>query len=385
MQPQKNHNQKPPVAVAATARLGRRAAAMAQRIREQIAAGEPAQGQFLPSEREFAGRYGMDKNTVRRALKALERDQVVKVVPRHGYRVAGGRAAGAEPIQRRIAYVPLELHNVAVWGPTPDLLLTALRHAANRRRWSLLATSSLRREIGDVLQELRATQISGVVVDGNAPKLIAAIQASGIPVVQIDEWRLDIPVDSVMQDGERGGMLAVRYLMEKGCRRLAWFGIAEKEASGEANTHGMDRLNGVGGQLSLADMKLAMCVFVDNNPRSIEQCAVSLLQKKPRPDGVLALWTRFASRFVRVAHENKVQVGRDMHLVGWCMQESVSSYFLPALKGIPTPPYISWSARAMAEVAMARLEERFREPNLPFLRIKTPVWLVEPAEGRKGQ
>ena len=378
MEPQKNHSEGD-ANVPAAARLGRRAMVMAEIVRTQMAAEGLKAGAFLPSERELARRHGMNKNTVRRALKAMERDGLVEVVPRHGYRVTAGKGAHAAASRLLLAYVPFELQNLSAWGPTPDQLLLALRQAASRHGWSLLTTAALRRSVPDIVLELRSIRVSGVVLDGNASdELIGAVHASGIPLVLADNWRMQVPVDSVMQDGEMGGLLAVQHLLQQGCRHPAWFGMRMVEADGILNVHRMDRFNGACAGMELAGMPFKHSLVLDADIMGAEKASQALFQQRPRPDGVVALWTRHAMAVAEAARAAGVRLGQDLHLVGWCMEEAIDSYYRPAFQGGPIPPCITWSARTMAEVAVNRLGERIRQPDLPVLRIKTPVRLVIP-------
>jgi GntR family transcriptional regulator len=56
-----------------------KAQTIAQAIEGQIAAGEMAEGTWLPSERELAATHGVDRSTIRRALQALDQRGVVVV------------------------------------------------------------------------------------------------------------------------------------------------------------------------------------------------------------------------------------------------------------------------------------------------------------------
>ena len=363
---------------AAAPRLGRRAAALVEVIRDHIATERIAQGQYLPSERQFARRYGANKNTVRCALKALERDGVVEAVPRHGYRVAVKTSEISTANRCLVAYIPVELHNLAARGPTEDQLQLALRSAASQRGWSLLSVTSLHRAIPEILTELRTTRVSGVVLDNAEPALAAAIRHSGIPLVMADAWDMAASTDSIVQDGELGGLLASQYLLNQGCRRIAWFGINFRDEQGNPNMHSLDRFHGVHAGLALNGLDVAASVFTATETRPIMADAQVLLTRTPRPDGIVALWTRHTTAILQAAREMRLRLGRDIHIVGWCMEEAVASYYLPAFVSGPVPPYVTWSAKTLATAAVDRLAERIRRPDLPFMRIKIPVRLVIP-------
>jgi len=83
-------------------------ARIADALRELLAAGHPPPGELLPSEAALCDEYGVVRNTVRRALAALESEGLIQTLPGRG-RVArppGATTAdsGSTPPQyRRIA------------------------------------------------------------------------------------------------------------------------------------------------------------------------------------------------------------------------------------------------------------------------------------------
>ena len=67
---------------AAPARSPARWETIAARLREDLAAGRPSPGERLPNETELASRFGVNRHTLRQAVRALEHDGLVRVV--HG-------------------------------------------------------------------------------------------------------------------------------------------------------------------------------------------------------------------------------------------------------------------------------------------------------------
>jgi DNA-binding GntR family transcriptional regulator len=83
-------------------------ARIADTLRERIAAGDPPPGSLLPSETALCGEYGVVRNTVRRALAALEGEGLIETLPGRGrvVRVPGEAPSSGEgtlPQYRRIA------------------------------------------------------------------------------------------------------------------------------------------------------------------------------------------------------------------------------------------------------------------------------------------
>jgi len=81
---------------------------IADALRQRIAAGDPPPGSLLPSEAALCGEYGVVRNTVRRALAALENEGLIETLPGRGRIVRAGdepqsSGKGTLPQYRRIA------------------------------------------------------------------------------------------------------------------------------------------------------------------------------------------------------------------------------------------------------------------------------------------
>lgn len=75
-------------------------ARIAEVLRERLATAEP--GTTIPSEAELAGEFGVARNTVRRALAELERDDLIVTLPGRG-RVVRRPGASTTANYRQIA------------------------------------------------------------------------------------------------------------------------------------------------------------------------------------------------------------------------------------------------------------------------------------------
>src|SRR5439155_12480371 len=59
-------------------------ARIADALRERLTAGDPPPGELLPSEAALCDEYGVARNTVRRALAALESEGLIETLPGRG-------------------------------------------------------------------------------------------------------------------------------------------------------------------------------------------------------------------------------------------------------------------------------------------------------------
>lgn len=348
--------------------LGRAAGEIAEAVRQVISAGKIPVNGFLPSERAMAERYEVDKKTVRRALKALEEEGLVEAVERHGYRIltSGSATNRGNPL----AYIPPFEENMANLGRPANLLLQALRDSANQRGRSLLAVGS-QRSAADILQELRQVGVSGVILDNDKPDLVKALYNSGITTVAVDAWRDDVPIDAVIQDGQEGGILAVRHLVDAGCRRIAWLGPVE------VSPHATDRFSGVATALNDARRGLPPELNIRAGESDMRDVLKAALAGPQRPDGICALWMGLVRDAAGVIRDAGLKLGKDIHLVGWSPEEAFDSDYRKQFNDGPIPPAVTWNVGAMAETGIARLMDRRDKPGMPAVRLRLPMKLMK--------
>jgi LacI family transcriptional regulator len=355
-----------------TSDLGRAASTVADEIRRGIAEGHTPAGRFLPSIRHIAAKHSIDHKTVRRALKALEAEGLVAAVARRGYRV---QAKANDPkVGCPMAYLG---HYVDEEGGQPGSgrvhfhLRASLEQAAARRAWSVLVMAVNHLPPAGLAEFLESQRAFGVVLDTVDPEIIRVVRRADIAAVIVDGWARDAGIDSVMQDGQLGGMLAAEHLLGQGCRRIAWFGRSP------ASAHSRDRFSGAlstleeAGETIPARWRLA----VERGVAQMKAVALRLLSGKDRPDAVIALWSNCALAVKKAADELGLVIGKDVHLVGWGIDEAIEAVYRPTFAGGALPPIVSWSVRDLAETAVARLAERRETPDLAAVRVKVPVKL----------
>jgi LacI family transcriptional regulator len=349
---------------------GRPSSELAVRLREEISSGRAAVDSYLPTERELAERNRIAPSTARRALKILEAEGLVAAVPRRGYRVL---ARANDPDRGApMAYV-LSPH--PAYGVRESLhkeTVSGLQRAAAEHGWGLLAVSTEGRPGTVVMEQLRAARTFGAILDSGQADLFEAAFGAGMPVVAIDEWRETVDVDAVVQDGFLGGILAARYLLERGCRKIAWLGsMGTGHQSLERYGGAMSVLNAAG--VTVSGKRVGRLLHAEDPEAA--KIAVKLLASGDRPEGVLALWQCCTSALVQAARELRLTPGKDFEMVGWSTEGAYESEYLPQFAGGPVPPAITWEVGSMASIAVSRLAERRLKPDLPAIRLKVPVRL----------
>lgn len=82
-------------------RARRQAGRIDAHIREKIRSGEWVPGHKLPTDRDLSSAFGIARNTVRRTLERLEREQLIVRQVGRGSFVAGADGQDADPIEHR--------------------------------------------------------------------------------------------------------------------------------------------------------------------------------------------------------------------------------------------------------------------------------------------
>jgi DNA-binding LacI/PurR family transcriptional regulator len=221
----------------------------------------------------------------------------------------------------------------------------------------------------EVVARLKSARASSAILDTSDAETIREVRASRLPALMLDSWIDGCEIDSVMQDGHQGGLLAARFLVSRGCRRIAWFGPTDR------NAHTMDRFGGAAAGLLGEGVELPPeLIFATTLEQSLDN-ARRMLSRPDRPEAVVALWSVHALAVKRAADELGLVIGRDLQMVGWCPEEQYDKEYAPAFAPGQAAPAVTWSIRAMAEAAVAVLAERRANPGLPPLRIRVPASL----------
>jgi LacI family transcriptional regulator len=343
---------------------GRSIESLVGRIRGEIASRRYPHGNLLPSTRKLAERFSTSYETVRRGLKQLEDEGLLSSEAKLGFRVSGalkGNRAG--PVAHITDYrMDLSDAQPATWA-----LSVAFQSAAATRGWSVLGAHGGGRKHAEVAEQIRAGNAWGVVLDTMDAEFHAKVLQAGLPVVMVNSWFEDSAVDVVLQDNYRGGFLAAEHLVAQGARRLGWIGATTEFV------HSRERFAGAAACLSKHGLAIAgdcVCKVTSDNPHAEIR---AFLSRSDRPDGLLAFWGM--GEVVEVSRELGLAVGQDFQTVGWVVDECYDSHYRPAFGGASPAPAIVWRAGAMAERALALLDERHAAGGRDPVRICVPTSL----------
>lgn len=201
-------------------------ARVAAQLQRDVRDGRYAPGQRLPSEVDLARLLNVSRGTVRLALTTLLTAGLLETIPGKGTFVTDGLS------QRPAGLIGLILPSV-VRARNPELISgveATLREAgysmilgsSGDERW--LETEQLQRIVGQGALGAIVYTVDGPL--GGAPDVpaIRRLVERGFPLVLIDRFIPDLPIDSVTTDNVGGGFLAVQHLVQQGHRRIGYIG-----------------------------------------------------------------------------------------------------------------------------------------------------------------
>jgi DNA-binding LacI/PurR family transcriptional regulator len=335
-----------------------------ERIRRDLLGGQTAPDDYLPGERELAARYEVGRITVRRALRKLVAEGLVRPERGHGYRALLKSAAG------RPGSPLVCVRNVEHLGPAvPGGVAGVVQEITMATDSQILTVGVRERSPEEVMRIIADAGAWGILLESTDRAMQRLLLESGLPCVAVDEVTTGLPMDCVLQDNHGGARLAAEHLLAKGHRRIAWFGFVAD------SNHSLERFTGAEAGFLRHGARIDPELIVDKGLEEAE--AHELLSRKNRPTAVLAMWRGQAVAVARAARSLGLVLGRDLDLVGWSTEYEYRELLGGEFAGGPVPAMVVWDHRQMARIAIERLELRRQNPNLACVRITVSSRLVE--------
>ncbi len=203
-------------------------------LQERIRCGQIRPGERLPAEKALAEEFGVSRITIQKAMGMLVQDGYIVRRPGRGSfasldagkaeQKAGERGADGGEMSRMIGLVMEEFS--ASFGIE---MLKAIEEEAEKKGYHLC----IKRSCGDQLREkkmlesLMQMKVAGMIVmpthGQHYNTEILKMVGEGMPVVFVDRYLEGLPVPYVGTDNKKAMEELMRYLLEKGYRRIALF------------------------------------------------------------------------------------------------------------------------------------------------------------------
>lgn len=201
-------------------------------LRAGIAAGNYAPGRPLPTENDLMRQWGVSRITVRSALKLLSQDGVIYRLPAKGTFVSDPQAQAlallkAPPDGAPPAGLKIGLLVPCVTAGIFTGIVRGVEDALEAAGCCLL----LGNFDGDpdkeskYIRSFARSKAAGLILTPSAksnPRIYAAAQRAGTPLVFLDTYPENIAADAVQTDNVAGGIMGVKRLAAAGCRRIGF-------------------------------------------------------------------------------------------------------------------------------------------------------------------
>lgn len=210
-----------------------------------------------------------------------------------------------------------------------------------------------------ILTDFQSGRVDGVLISVSNETThdahISDMMQRGIPVVFFDRVCEETATTRVTTNDRESGYLAARHLIEQGCKRIAYLTISERLSISK------NRLTGC--QQALAahhfpfrEEDLVVCTDDETENYAIIK---KLLQRKDRPDGIIASVEKLTAGIYLACKELKVAIPADVKVISFSNQ-STAPILNPSLTTITQPAF------EMGKTAAAVLFNSLKKSDTPL-------------------
>ena len=286
-------------------------------LRSLIFSEEWHTGDKLPSENELAARYEVSRQTIRKALEALEHEGYIYAV--HG----SGRFISERAIHRKasgnIAVVLTYLSDYIF-----PKVISGIDSVLSEAGYSIILKHTNNSRSGEIkcLEELLTKDIDGIIIEPSKSNmylkhgnLFDRLEEYDIPYLFI-QGHYEAMQDKVhiLMDDEQGAYLLTKHLIETGHKHI--FGIFKSDDS-----QGQDRHKGYARALSEAQMpydpdQVIWYFTEDRKVHPYTSLKNKIMQKTPI-DAVVCYNDQIAVHVIRAIEEAGLTVPGDISVTGY--------------------------------------------------------------------
>ncbi|QIZ77113.1 substrate-binding domain-containing protein [Ferrimonas lipolytica] len=225
----------------------------------------------------------------------------------------------------------------------------AYRHGYNL---ILCNTQGCAERASDYIDMLNQRRVDGMLVMSADARQVPMSAFGAMPLVLMDSGPAEVGCDRILDDSERGGYLATKYLLEQGHTHIGILaGPLNKKNS-------QNRLEGYRRAYAETNLEYAS-TWVQSGDFSYQggyDAMAALLQQRGRVSAVFAGNDLMAMGAARAASEQGLRIPQDLSLVGYDDIPG-AQYFNPPLTTIQQP------VQQLAEQAIELLLKRIADPK----------------------
>lgn len=237
-------------------------------------------------------------------------------------------------------------------------VISGIQEYAGSQGYSIMICQSMETvetEISNI-HMLVANRVDGLLISlssqTNSVEHLEQLLAKKIPIVLFDRVAPSLPVSKVVVDDHAGSYKAVEYLIQTGCRRIAYIGgpknlyISEQRGAGYAaalQAHA----------LPVREEYITYCT--DTQPELYQQAVNQLLSLPNRPDAIFCMHDPIAITVLQQLKAKGIQIPHEISIVGFT-NEPVSQFIEPSLTTVAQPATLI--GQTAARLFIKQLEDK---------------------------
>lgn len=245
-------------------------------------------------------------------------------------------------------------------------LATHLEYYAYQHGFKLLLCNSLLdpKKEREYIDMMKRNRVDGIIM-GSHTLEVEEYKHLNRPIVTMDR-QIDVNIPFVASDNYRGGELATKLLVAKGCKKIAHIcGNLELDLLANQRSYAFKDVvskNGIDHVIIQTDMN----VF---DQSQYERIIYELLRQHPDIDGVFASSDIIAAFVIQICRRLGKAVPQDVRIVGYD-DVNAASWIFPSISTVRQP------IEAMSRLAMEIIQKQMDETEFDYRNI-LPVELIE--------
>jgi LacI family transcriptional regulator len=189
-----------------------------------------------------------------------------------------------------------------------------------------------------ILKDFQSGRVDGILMSISRETLnsdhVKEVIAKEIPMVFFDRICEDIQAAKITTNDYESGYLATKHLAERGCKRIAYLSISSSLAISNNRMRGYKQ--------ALKDHSIPFeednIVECGNNYLENYNVIKTLMDKKKRPDGIIACVEKFTTPIYIACRDLKLSIPRDVKIISFSNLEP-ATILNPSLSTITQPAF----------------------------------------------
>ena len=188
-----------------------------------------------------------------------------------------------------------------------------------------------------ILEDCQSGRVDGVLIsissETNSADHINQLQANNIPVVFFDREQEGIETARVTTNDFECGFLAAKHLLQKGCRKPAFFSISQSLPICLNREEGFKAALRAAG-IPEKDQQVVYCTDNDGLYTQVK----SILQGEQRPDGLIASVEKIVTPVYLACHELHIRIPNEIKVIAFATLDT-APILNPPLTTITQPAF----------------------------------------------